>query len=40
MPEKTPKAKKAKVAQKVAKNAKPKINASAPKEEKPVTKKK
>lgn len=40
MPEKTPKAKKAKIAQKIAKNAKPVVNSNVPKEEKPIAKKK
>jgi hypothetical protein len=40
MPEKTPKAKKAKNAQKAAKNAKPIVSNNIPKVEKPTTKKK
>ena len=40
MPEKTPKAKKAKVAKQVAKKAKPAVNNTPLKEEKPATKKK
>ena len=40
MPEKTPKAKKAKIAQKAAKNAKPAAVDNTPKVEKPIQKKK